>query len=78
VSTTREVAERIILHEYGVTWKTDNELIDAIDKALQAERERAAKIAESDSIISWVGGSTGDAKGTARRIAAAIREGKLQ
>jgi hypothetical protein len=50
MGTTREVAERIILREYGVTWKDDNELIDAIDKALQAERERAAKIVNQFSI----------------------------
>jgi hypothetical protein len=72
-SAFRATAERI------AEWlQTKEQLIDMIETALLAERERAAKIAESDSIISWAGGSTGDAKGTARRIAATIREGKPQ
>jgi hypothetical protein len=40
----REIAEQIILHEYGVTWKGDNELIAAIEKALRDRDERAARI----------------------------------
>jgi hypothetical protein len=40
------------------------------------EREECAKIAEWDSVLDWVGGSTGNAKGTAKRIAAAIRNRK--
>jgi selenocysteine lyase/cysteine desulfurase len=51
----------------------ENDVIDTIEKALCDRDERAAKIAEQDSIISWAGGSTGDAKGTAKRIASAIR-----
>lgn len=35
--------------------------------------KQAAKVAENPSNISMVGGSTGDALGTAKRIAAAIR-----
>ena len=43
----REIAEQIILREYGVTWKGDNELIAAIEKALRDRDERAAKMAET-------------------------------
>lgn len=42
--------------------------------ATTAERKACAEIAETDSILDWVGGSTGNAKGTAMRIAKAIRE----
>jgi hypothetical protein len=36
----REIAEQIILHEYGVTWKACNELIAAIEKILSDRDER--------------------------------------
>jgi hypothetical protein len=87
MSTTREVAERIAEEQvhnvnYGAEeWHALGNrelLISAIDQALQAERERAAKIAESGQYVRMVGGSTGDAWGTAKAIAAAIREGKPQ
>ena len=42
-------------------------------EAVKAEREVCAEIAETDSILDWAGGSTGNAKGTAIRIARAIR-----
>lgn len=47
--------------------------IDAIRDAVAAEREACAQIADTDSILDWAGGSTGNAKGTAIRIASAIR-----
>lgn len=37
------------------------------------EREACAVTAETDAVLDWSGGSTGNAKGTAQRIAAAIR-----
>jgi hypothetical protein len=46
---------------------------DADREGFQRGVEEAAKVAEDKSNISMVGGSTGDAHGTARRIAAAIR-----
>lgn len=52
------------------------ELAKHIASALAAEREKAAKIAELDSVLSWVGGSTGSAKLTAENIARAIRANK--
>lgn len=42
-------------------------------EAVRAEREACAREAEMDSVLDWGGGSTGNAKGTARRIVAAIR-----
>jgi hypothetical protein len=52
----------------------DTEFVAAkIREAVNAEREACAEIAETDSILDWVGGSTGNAKGTAIRIACAIR-----
>lgn len=42
-------------------------------RGAEAEREECAQIAEMDSILDWAGGSTGSAKGTAKRIANAIR-----
>ncbi len=47
-----------------------------IYSAVAKERERCASLAELDSILDWVGGSTGNAKGTAMRIAKAIRNGE--
>lgn len=45
MSTTKEVAEQIMLPATGkVAPAVYREMQDAIDKALQAERERAAKI----------------------------------
>mgnify|MGYP001563048651 CR=1 FL=1 len=44
------------------------------ERMLEEQRERDAKIAEQDSCLDWGGdGSTGHAKGTSIRIAAAIR-----
>lgn len=45
----------------------------ALAEEREAERERCAQIAEQDSLLNWAGGSTGNAKGTAIWIAAAIR-----
>ena len=42
-------------------------------KAVAEEREACAKVAEQDSLKDWIGGSTGNAVGTAKNIAAAIR-----
>lgn len=39
-----------------------------------AARRECAGIAKMDSILDWAGGSTGNAKGTSNRIAAAILE----
>lgn len=48
-------------------------IAQAIREAVVEAYETAAQLAETDSILSWVGGSTGDAKGTAVNIARAIR-----
>ena len=52
-------------------------LYERADMMLQAQhertREQAAQLAEQDSMLDWAGGSTGNAKGTARRIAASLR-----
>ena len=49
----------------------------AHDEQVRAEeRERCAKIAEQDSVLSWAGGSTGCAALTAQNIAAEIRAEK--
>jgi len=48
-------------------------ILSGIREAVEAERERCAKLAELDSVLDWAGGSTGNAKGTAIRIARAIR-----
>lgn len=45
--TTKETAKEIVLHGYGVTWKTDTELVAAIDAALIARDERAAGICDA-------------------------------
>ena len=45
----------------------------AIVTALRELREELAKLAEQDSLVSWIGGSTGNGPMTADRIAAAIR-----
>src|SRR3990172_704257 len=45
----------------------------AILAALRELREELAKLAEQDSLVSWIGGSTGNGPMTADRIAAAIR-----
>jgi hypothetical protein len=47
---------------------------EARSEGAQVERAECVKIAESESALSWVGGSTGNAIGTARNIARAIRE----
>lgn len=74
--TLRDIAERISA-EYGSEFELDRrELTNAIELALRNERERCAKVAEDPANISMVGGSTGDAHGTSKRIAKAIREGK--
>ncbi len=44
-----------------------------IREAIELERAACAKIAETDSVLSWVGGSTGSAKDTASNISKAIR-----
>lgn len=56
-----------------VTWNFERDFFPLIDAEVAAEREAAAQLAELDSVLDWVGGSTGNAKGTAMRIAAAIR-----
>lgn len=43
--TPREIAERIIL-EYAPRYAGESQLVNAIESALKAERERAAGIAE--------------------------------
>lgn len=48
---------------------------EAVAAAIVQERERCARVAESDSVLEMIGGSTGNAKGTALRIARVIREG---
>lgn len=48
---------------------------DEAEKIVKAETERCAKVAEDDANKDWIGGSTGNAGGTAKMIAAAIREG---
>jgi len=73
--STKKIAERIVENWLDDFDSDEWQLMEIISAALQEERERAAKIAEMDSILDWVGGSTGNAKGTANRIAAAIREG---
>ncbi len=52
------------------------DLLAETREAVKAEREACAKIAETDSILDWVGSSTGNAKGTAVQIANAIRARK--
>ena len=44
-----------------------------VAQAVREEQEACAKESELDSVLDWVGGSTGNAKGTAIRIAQAIR-----
>jgi hypothetical protein len=44
----------------------------------EAVREEAAKVAELDSMFSWIGGSTGSAQGTAMNIAQGIRALKVE
>jgi len=46
---------------------------DAVLAALRELRGEPAKLAEQDSLVSWIGGSTGNGPMTADRIAAAIR-----
>lgn len=71
MSTTREVAERIVaICEPGAGAWTLNQLIDAIDQALQAERERCVKTVEAHLNCAEEGASC------AKRIVRAIREGK--
>lgn len=83
MSTTREVAERIVATLlYGPVTDYNSErnaaVTDAIDKALQDERERAARIAEnpySDEVEAFAGD---EPKAVGTKIAVAIREGNLQ
>jgi hypothetical protein len=81
MSTTREVAGQIALKAFADehdSWRR-KELVDAIDKALQAERERAAKIADNYASGREMLRRESEAVMNARqRIAAAIREGKPQ
>jgi hypothetical protein len=52
-STTREVAEQITADlGYQGGWQNQQALTEAIDKALQAERENAAKIMD-DTAALW-------------------------
>jgi uncharacterized protein YpiB (UPF0302 family) len=75
VSTTREVAEQIVEAAFGTLKRPSLlELVDAIDQALQAERERAAKVAE----IMAAGETYETGRQKAMNIAAAIRERKPQ
>jgi len=48
----------------------------AIAQALADRTEECAKIAEDPNNLDRIGGSTGNAFGTSKRIATAIREGK--
>lgn len=68
MSTTREVAERVVLDTFtnDPSW-TNAELINAIDKALQAERERAAQIVSDARFESGA---------DLRELVSRIREGK--
>lgn len=91
MSTTREVAERIANDEVLLSSERKY-LADAIDNALQAERERAAKIADSvedqwnenarhiaqaDDLVGSLAQSTYTSYAeVAGKIAKAIREGK--
>lgn len=43
-----------------------------VEDLRREERERCANIARQNSVLDWVGGSTGNAIGTAKRIVAAI------
>jgi hypothetical protein len=66
MSTTREVAIQLMeelsrIPDVSIAMCCEKEVVDILDKALQAERERAAKIAESGQYVRMVGGSTGDA-----------------
>jgi hypothetical protein len=79
MSTTRGVAEQIVatlLYGSNTDYNGDRNaaVAEAIDKALQAERERAAKIAE----IMAAGETYSTGRQKAINIAAAIREGKPQ
>lgn len=47
---------------------------EALDSIQQETIEACAKVAECDSVLSWIGGSTGNAKMTADNIAQAIRQ----
>ena len=64
-----------IAHQAPQVYRAD--LAEDIEAALLAERRRVveecAKVAEQDSMLDWIGGSTGNAKGTAMTIVAAIR-----
>jgi hypothetical protein len=77
MSTTREVADNVArsfgFDKDGFVTCDPAALIDAIDRALQAERERAAKAAENALPI---GADDCDNCERIRRIAVAIREGK--
>lgn len=70
--TPEEVAERIA-KTYAPSHAARAHLRQAVLSALRNEQEACAKVAEDPSNISMAGGSTGDAHGTSKRIAAAIR-----
>ena len=46
---------------------------EATAQARREALEEAAKTCELDSVLDWIGGSSGNAKGTAKKCAAAIR-----
>lgn len=73
MSMTRDVAERVVLDTFtnDSSW-TNAELINAVDKALQAERERAARIIKEHREADRCEGSCWEI------ITIAIREGKPQ
>jgi hypothetical protein len=82
MSTTKEVTEQVTVEVAkicGCNWESCSAVrtatTDAIDKALQAERERCAKTAEThgDTYLDCDGG-----RDCWKQIAAAIREGKPQ
>lgn len=79
MSTTKEVAERTVLNifESDPSW-TNADLINAVDRALQAERERATKIAEKHFCMAEPENPCECQKIIAATIRRAIREGKPQ
>lgn len=93
MSSTRKVAVRIMLPAIGkVAPAILREMEEAIDKALQAERERAENIAaahvqKNQDALDLAAGMPGtgmtqyaliERRDTAREIEAALREGKPQ
>jgi len=73
LTTTTEKSPREIAKLFLDEWHIYASPLDAIELLIKARDERAALIAERDSMIDWRNGTLGDAKATALRIASAIR-----